>query len=349
MEHRRTPSSSAGLGKPPPSLQGKCKPVPKHPRPSLSRRCAACRGFSIARSWTSSPPSLSATPGGAPGLPLEPAQDAAVVEPAEPCDCHSPQQRLARTRATWPDHTLYLAAKGLWLVPAAQAVAAGVRHHRPGPPWPTQPSTSARPSLARRPQRRSDHRGAPLPGPVGGRSPPASAGRTWVEALSSALDLEPPLCQEQACPECHDVAVPTLAPAVEPAAASLLDQPKTVKCLHPPGSFGKHNGSQSPGAAQPTVWHPKEPAALPVAPRHLSPRGTVAPQKHLTIVLSAQHVQLPAPSAALDSDRPRLWPRCRGAHASHSHGSGRLPPCHAPGARPTSWPRQLDEPLPQSL
>ena len=33
--------------------------------------------------------------------------------------------------------------------------------------------------------------GAPLPGPVGGRSPPASAGRTWVEALSSALDLEP--------------------------------------------------------------------------------------------------------------------------------------------------------------
>ena len=32
-------------------------------------------------------------------------------------------------------------------------------------------------------------------------------------------------------------------------------------------------------------------------------------------LLSAQHVQLPAPSAALDSDRPRLWPRCRGAHA----------------------------------
>ena len=97
-------------------------------------------------------------------------------------------------------------APHLWLVPAAQAVAAGVRHHRPagtdsddwmmigglisviffypngpnmsqlqakfdppvnspvlspgapGPPWPTQPSTSARPSLARRPQRRSDHR-----------------------------------------------------------------------------------------------------------------------------------------------------------------------------------------------
>ena len=34
--------------------------------------------------------------------------------------------------------------------------------------------------------------GAPLPGPVGGRSLPASARRTWVEALSSALDLEPP-------------------------------------------------------------------------------------------------------------------------------------------------------------
>ena len=98
-------------------------------------------------------------------------------------------------------------APHLWLVPAAQAVAAGVRHHRPGtdsddwmmigglisviffylngpnmsqlpsqvrslcqqpppvlspgapgPPWPTQPSTSARPSLARRPQRRSDNR-----------------------------------------------------------------------------------------------------------------------------------------------------------------------------------------------
>mmetsp|Transcript_82615 Transcript_82615/g.130648 ORF Transcript_82615/g.130648 Transcript_82615/m.130648 type:complete len:349 (-) Transcript_82615:755-1801(-) len=348
MEHRRTPSSSACLGKPPPSLQGKCKPLPKHPQPPFGRRCAACRGSWIARGWTSAPSLFYARPGGAPGLPLEPGQDATDAEPAEPCDCHWPQQRHARPRATWPDHTLYLAAKGLWLVPAAKAVAAGVRPHRPGPPWPTRRPASARPGLARRPQHRSDHHGAPLPGPVGGRSLPASARRTWVEALSSALDLEP-LRQEQACPEYHDVGVPTLALAVEPAAASLLDQPKTVKCLHPPGSFGKHSGSQSPGAAQPTVWHPKEPAAPPVVLRHLSPRGTVAPQRHLTRVLSAQHVQLPAPSAALDSDRLGLWPRCPGAHASHSHGSGRLPPCHAPDARPTSWPRRLDELLPGSL